>query len=119
MEVGWDGVVVTNEIGGTVLQGYKSEKGVTAIAKTDEVDFIQYARKQFIVNGLDEDYFSPDELQYVAIYYSRTALRGKGLAHQFWRPLLFSFLGVGHSCAMWTRNSFRFALLWQESWVKK
>lgn len=48
---------------GTVLQGYKSQKGVVVISCKDEVDFIQYARKQFLVNGLDEDYLSLDELQ--------------------------------------------------------
>lgn len=48
-----------------MLQGYKSHKGVTAITSKDEVDFIQYARKQLVVNGLDEGYVSLDELQYV------------------------------------------------------
>ncbi|CAI5742399.1 unnamed protein product [Hyaloperonospora brassicae] len=46
-----------------LLQGYKSQKGVTAITSKDEADFIQYARKQLVVNGLDEDYVSLDELQ--------------------------------------------------------
>lgn len=55
---------------GTVLQGYKSQKGVTAISSADDVDFIQYARKQFLVNGLDEEYLSPNELQYVSICFS-------------------------------------------------
>lgn len=50
-----------------MLQGYKSQKGVTAITSKDEVDFIQYARKQLVVNGLDEDYVSLDELQYALI----------------------------------------------------
>uniref|UniRef100_A0AAV1TGF1 Ubiquitin-like 1-activating enzyme E1A n=1 Tax=Peronospora matthiolae TaxID=2874970 RepID=A0AAV1TGF1_9STRA len=52
-------VFVKNQL----LQGYKSQKGVTAISSADDVDFIQYARKQFLVNGLDEEYLSPNELQ--------------------------------------------------------
>ncbi|OWZ09844.1 SUMO-activating enzyme (SAE) [Phytophthora megakarya] len=52
-------VFVKNQL----LQGYKSQKGVTEITNNDEVDFIQYARGQFQANGLDEDYLSPDELQ--------------------------------------------------------
>ncbi|KAF4316652.1 hypothetical protein BBI17_009066, partial [Phytophthora kernoviae] len=52
-------VFVKNQL----LQGYKTEKNVTSIGSEHVVDFIQFARAQFEVQGLDEDYLSPDELQ--------------------------------------------------------
>ncbi|POM74339.1 SUMO-activating enzyme (SAE), partial [Phytophthora palmivora] len=52
-------VFVKNQL----LQGYKNLKGVKEITKNHEVTFIQYAREKFQANGLDESYFSPDELQ--------------------------------------------------------
>ena len=48
-----------------VLQGFKKQKGRTEITSDDQVDFISYAREQFQRNGLDEEYLSPNELQYV------------------------------------------------------
>lgn len=52
-----------------MLQGYKSHKDVKELTDNHAVDFIQYAREQFQANGLDEDYLSPDELQYVCYSY--------------------------------------------------
>lgn len=45
------------------------------ITNDQEVDFIQYAREQFQANGLDEDYLSPDALQYVAFLVLQGFLR--------------------------------------------
>ncbi|CAH0515246.1 unnamed protein product [Peronospora belbahrii] len=52
-------VFVKNQL----LQGFKRQKGGTALTSNDQLYFIQYAKEQFVINGLDEDYLLPDELQ--------------------------------------------------------
>ncbi|TDH69337.1 hypothetical protein CCR75_001384 [Bremia lactucae] len=52
-------VFVKNQL----LRGYKTQLGIKEVADNDATKFIDYARKQFQLNGLSENYLSADELQ--------------------------------------------------------